>query len=119
MPEVPSMLVNAHAARAPSAAAYKLLYTATQDALVSIHVNNGNATDSGYRIAIVDEAAAYVDGATPPAYSFVTGKDGQSRFLEANQEIDTPVYNLSDGDMVVVWTDNTGVTFLNQGFLFS
>lgn len=121
MPEVPSILNDAPANRAPAAAAWKLLYTATQTALVSIHINNGNpATVSGYRVAIVPASVAgFVDGSVPPGYAMVSGSTLTSVPIEALQELDTPVYNLSAGDKVVVWCDNTLVTFLSQGYLFS
>jgi len=114
MAEVLGMMVTgAHTARAPAQNTYKLLYTATQQGTISVHVCNTTAALALFQIAIIDAATAYVDGNTPPLYSFVHYDEE----VDAKQSYDTVSFQVGTGDKIVVRTDTNGVTFLPTGIL--
>ena len=120
MAETLGIFNNAPASRAPAASSWKLLYTSTQNGFVcSVHVNNASGVDSGFRIAVIPASVGYVDGAAPPLYSIVSGSLGASHTLENLGEYDSPSYTMGLNDVVVVYCENVGVTFLVGGILFS
>jgi hypothetical protein len=119
MAETAGILNDAPGARSPAANSWKLLYTAALPSVLSVHVNNGTAAASGFRIAIIPASVTYADGDVPPAYAMVSGSTTLSKYIEDLGEFDTPTYNVGVGDKVVVRCDNVGVTFMCQGFTFS
>jgi hypothetical protein len=117
MVEVAGRFVDAEAARAPAANAYKLIYTvpALSSGPLGIDVCNGEATDAHVDIWIVPAAEAYADGAEPPAYSIVHKKQRVQADGTDGSFWPSPVKHVNAGDCIVVRTDVVGVTFYPHG----
>jgi hypothetical protein len=115
MAEVATLgVTGAHTARGPSASAYKLLYTYTQQGTLTVHICNTTALLAKIRVAVVEPGYAYADGDVPALYQFwyydeeVQAKPGG---------MDTIAITAQLGTTIVVWTDTAGVTFCPHGFL--
>lgn len=115
MAEVLGLLVSAgHTTRAPASLSYKLIHTMAlnQSGAVGVHVCQTAPTPAKFRIAIVENGYAYVDGATPATYQFWI----YDKPLEAgSDDYDMVIASLGPGDRIVVWTDTSGVTFCPHG----
>ena len=120
MAEISGRFVDAEASRSPAINTYKIIYTASAGDAgtgpLGLDVCNGEATDAWIDIAIVPASeAGYVDGNTPPTYSFVHKKQKiESDASDGNTWI-MPVKHINGGDRVVVRTTLAGVTFYPHG----
>lgn len=114
MAEVLGLLCSAgHTKRAPSSLTYTLIHTMTQEGTVGVHLCNTSVNPAKFRLAVVQNGYAYTDGDTPAVYQFwyYDREVGPA----PDNDFDTVVLSLGIGDRIVIYTDQSGLTFCPHG----
>lgn|SRR5881628_2952836 len=111
MAETYQIQANTPAARGPSANAYTVLFTTTQETVTSVHICNTTGADAKFRVALVESGYVLPGDNSPALYQFVYYNEP----IEAERAITLTAFTLGIGVRIVVFTDTAGVTFVGAG----